>query len=151
MGEASQSPHHLEFKRVIGLQWKVNDNFWIFFNIVHIQYIYELCTNLFFNPPPPPPHQSLTTAEEENRVGQFASFAKILYLDYVEWHSLSKLNCPCYKKQPQQCERWKWRQKDLIALWEIRMKTEGLRLAAIPGPNYFAASPVHLYPLMLKS
>jgi hypothetical protein len=30
------------------LQWKVNDNFWIFSNIVHIQYIYELCTNLIF-------------------------------------------------------------------------------------------------------
>jgi hypothetical protein len=30
------------------LQWKVNDNFWIFFNIVHMQYIYELSTNLIF-------------------------------------------------------------------------------------------------------
>ncbi len=36
------------FRRVIVLQWKVNDNFRIFFNIVHIQYIYELCTNLIF-------------------------------------------------------------------------------------------------------
>jgi hypothetical protein len=36
------------FRRVIVLQWKVNDKFWIFFNIVHIQYIYELCTNLIF-------------------------------------------------------------------------------------------------------
>ncbi len=36
------------FRRVIALQWKVNDNFWIFFNIVHMQYIYELSTNLIF-------------------------------------------------------------------------------------------------------
>ncbi len=43
-GRLSKAP----FGRVIVLQWKVNDNFWIFSNIVHIQYIYELCTNLIF-------------------------------------------------------------------------------------------------------
>jgi len=32
-----------------------------------------------------------------------------------------------------------------------RNETEGHRLAAIPGPNYFPATPVHLYPLMVKS
>jgi len=36
------------FRRVIVLQWKVNDNFGFFFNIVRIQYIYELSTNLIF-------------------------------------------------------------------------------------------------------
>jgi len=63
------------------------------------------------------------------------SFCQISYLDYVEWHSLSKLNCPCYKKQPQHCERWKWRHTDLTALWEVVMRQKDIDLLQFQDPT----------------
>ncbi len=54
-------------------------------------------------------------------------FAKISCPDSVERHCLSKLNCPCYKKQPSHCERWKRKAEDISAFW--KMETKGRRIS----------------------